>query len=63
MVLLKENKTKITLFHWYGMGIKGREFTRFSWGKKAESCVSAALILKTGFACSCSGGVAMHLFC
>lgn len=32
------------------------------YGVKKQTCVSAALILKTGFACSRSGGVAMHLF-
>lgn len=64
MVLLKENKKKkITLFTGMEWESKRKEMTRFLWGEKAETRVSAALILKTGFACSFSGGVAMHLFC
>lgn len=63
MVLFKENKKKITLFTGMGWESKRRELTKVFMGKKAETSVSAALILKTGFACSCSRDVAMHLFC
>lgn len=67
MVLFKENKKKKSVFSWVWSGNQREELTGFLWGKKAltgflwgkkaETRVSAALILKTGFACSCSGGV------
>lgn len=57
MVLFKENKKKKSVFSRVWSGNQREELTGFLWGKKAETRVSAALILKTGFACSCSGGV------